>query len=65
MTETYLWAALALMHLLGAWVTYAAIEHYEKIPEHLTHWGYAALAFLCWEFVAIWTIFEKTAPHES
>ena len=63
MTETYLWAALALMHTLGAYMTLAMWEaHQYRTWKRRQPILDAVICFLIWELVALWVIFEKTEP---
>ncbi len=66
MTEAYLWAALALMHLLGAWLSYAIFEDWidRQYRKHTPAFDFA-LCFLIWELIALWVIFEKTTPKKG
>ncbi len=62
MTETYLWAALVLMHVLGAYVTYSLFAMWlvKTLKPHSPI--DFILCLLGWELVALWVIFEKTTP---
>ena len=65
MTEIYLWAALALMHLLGGYIMLALWEYHK--PKYLAHRPAldVLVCFLAWELVTLMVIFDKTEPKEN
>lgn len=63
MTETWLTAALVLVHLCGFWLMFALVEeHYGKYTVAQNKVMWALLCFFIWEGVCLWTMFEKTDP---
>jgi hypothetical protein len=57
---TYLWAALAFVHLLGAWMMYSLCEEYFGLVAVAKHKvSFSVTCFLCWEFVAVYIIFTE------
>jgi len=66
MTEAYLWSALALMHLLGAFLAHAIFENW--IGDNKRDWVPGldyAICFFAWEIIALIVIFEKTTPKKG
>ena len=66
MTEIYLWAALALVHLAGAWLMYALAEQeygFHFVNNRKGLWFFTC--FFLWEGVVLYTIFTLTEPKEK